>query len=95
MRINTLEETLEESQEHARAHARAADPATTLIALAYDGYLTLDDTRRDAIFVQVQSAGTATSELYAQQYEIVRGQITEVGNVKHVASQEPPLLSPR
>lgn len=87
-------ETFEEGQDHARAFAWRAGPATIRIALAYDGYLTLDGERRDAIFVQAQAAGTPTSDLFAQQYEYRSGAVVEVGNAKHVDVNLAPLLAP-
>ena len=87
-------ETLEEGQDRARAFAWQAGPATLRIALAYDGYLTLDGERRDAIFVQAQAADTPTSDLFAQQYEHRAGTVVEVGNAKHVDVNLPPLLAP-
>lgn len=85
-------ETLEAGQEHAREFMRDVPPATTAVALAYDGYLTVDGVRRDALFVAVQAAGTSRSDLYAQQYEIRGPSIAAIGNPKHVAVDEPPLL---
>jgi hypothetical protein len=87
-------ETLEEGVGHAREFAWRCGPTTTTpIALAYDGYLTVEGIRRDAIFVQVQAPGTTTSDLFAQQYEHRDGTAVEVGNAKHVAEAEPPLLA--
>jgi hypothetical protein len=85
--------TLEEGVDRAREFAWHSGPTTTRIALTYDGYLTVDGVRRDAIFVQVQAAGTTTSDLFAQQYEHRDGTVVEVGNAKHVAIAEPPLLA--
>ncbi len=85
-------ETLEAGQEHAREFMRHVTPETTAVAMAYDGYLTVDGARRDAVFVAAQAAGTNRSDLYAQQYEVGDGSISEIDNAKHVAIDEPPLL---
>jgi len=86
--------TLEDGLDQARAFARRSGPATTCVAIVYDGYLTLDGVRRDAIFVQAQAAGATTSDLFAQQYESRDGTVVEIGNAKHVAINGPSLLSP-
>ena len=85
--------TLEGGEKHARAYARQVGPNTSVVALAYDGYLTIDGDRRDAIFVAVQAVGTGSSDLYAQPYEFRADGAVELGNVKHIAVEEPSLLS--
>ena len=64
----------------------------TEVALAYDGYVTIDDVRTDAAFVEVQAAGTPTSDVFAQRYEIDDGALSEIGNAKHVAIEQPSLF---
>ena len=51
-------ETLEEGQALARDHVRAA--GADRAAIAYDGYLTVEGDRNDAIFVEAQERGKAT-----------------------------------
>ena len=59
---------LEVGVAQAREHARDV-PEATLIAIAYDGYLTVEDERSDAIFVEGQERGTASSVVFAQRYK--------------------------
>jgi nucleotide-binding universal stress UspA family protein len=58
--------TLEESQAQARQHAEASGAAR--VALAFDGYLTIDGERSDAILVEAQERGTDASVVFAQRY---------------------------
>jgi hypothetical protein len=59
-------ETLEEGQEQARRHASSS--GADRVAVAYDGYLTVEGARSDAVFVEAQERGTASSVLFAQRY---------------------------
>lgn len=88
-----IADTLEEGVEHGRVAARASGPDVTAVALVYDGYVTMDDERWDAILATVQAADSATSEIFAQRYRLVDGKLTEVGNPKHIAIDQPPLMS--
>jgi hypothetical protein len=58
--------TLEEAQEEARQHVRAA--SAPRVAIAYDGYLTVDGERSDAVFVEAQESGDASGLILAQRY---------------------------
>ena len=84
--------TVEEGLDHAREFIKHVGPEITQVALAYDGYVTVDDVRTDAVLVDVQAAGTPTSDVFAQRYEIVDGTLSEIGNVKHIAIEEPSLF---
>lgn len=59
-------ETLEEGQEQARAHAASGD--ADRVAIAYDGYLTVEGERSDAVFVEAQERGAQGSVIFAQRY---------------------------
>lgn len=59
-------ETLEEGQAQAREHAGSSDAAR--IAIAFDGYLTVEGERSDAILVEAQERGTDSSVIFAQRY---------------------------
>ena len=59
-------ETLEEGQARARDHVRAA--GADRAAIAYDGYLTVEGDRNDAIFVEAQERGEGYSVMFAQRY---------------------------
>ncbi len=60
-------DTLEEGQARAREHVGAAADAQRA-AVAYDGYLTLEGIRSDAIFVEAQERGEAAAVVFAQRY---------------------------
>lgn len=64
--------TLEGSQEAARDYL-ASRTGIARCALVYDGYLTLDEHRCDAVFVEAYEAGRAQSLVLAQRYEPRRG----------------------
>jgi hypothetical protein len=60
-------ETLEEGLE--RARAKVSDGVgTALAAVAWDGYLTMDGTRTDAVFVEASEVGCSQSIILAQRY---------------------------
>ena len=58
--------TLEAGQALAREHVRAA--GVDRAAIAYDGYLTVERDRNDAIFVEAQERGQSDSVVFAQRY---------------------------
>jgi hypothetical protein len=87
-----VDETLEGGVERAREFLREADANVTFVALAYDGYLTCDGVRTDAIYVAAQEAGKHNSDLFAQPYAMTDDGLAEIGNVKHVEINEPTLL---
>lgn len=60
-------ETLEEGQANARAYVRDAANAVR-VAIAFDGYLTVDGKRSDAVFVEAQDSGVASGVILAQRY---------------------------
>jgi hypothetical protein len=60
-------ETLEEGQANAREHVRAARDAVR-VAIAYDGYLTVEGERSDAVFVEAQERGRPLGVVLAQRY---------------------------
>ncbi|MBB2924081.1 DUF3806 domain-containing protein [Cellulomonas cellasea] len=67
---------LRESVERARDHARASGAVRA--AVAWDGYLTADGTRTDALFVEASDTGRS-SVLRAQRYSPVPGRTAPVG----------------
>ena len=58
--------TLEAGHALAREHVRAA--GLDRAAIAYDGYLTVEGDRNDAIFVESQERGQSDSVVFAQRY---------------------------
>lgn len=59
----TLERSIEEARQHLRGRADALRAA-----LAYDGYLTLEGTRYDAVFVEAHEVGRDSSLVLGQRY---------------------------
>jgi len=59
-------ETLEEG--HAQARRHAGSSGADRVAVAYDGYLTVEGERSDAVFVEAQERGTEASVVFAQRY---------------------------
>lgn len=59
-------DTLEEGQARAREHAAAS--GAERVAVAYDGYLTVQGERSDAVFVEAQERGTDATAIFAQRY---------------------------
>jgi hypothetical protein len=58
---------VEEAQAQARAHVRAASGITQAL-VAWDGYLTLEGRRMDAVFVEASGEGDEESVIFAQRY---------------------------
>lgn len=85
-------ETLEEGIERARQAAAQSGPSVTAAALVHDGYLSIGEQRYDAVLVEAQAAGTLTADVFAQCYRFEGGELQEIGNPKHVAIDQPPLL---
>lgn len=77
-------ETLEGSVEHARHSLHHLPAGVVAYALAYDGYLTLEETRYEAVLLEVGYRDAPTAVEYGQPY--ARGETgqkpTEIGNVK-------------
>jgi hypothetical protein len=61
-------ELLEEGQEEARRHVRE-EGAADRVAIAYDGYLSVEGDRSDAILVEAQERGMTTCLVFAQRYK--------------------------
>jgi len=59
--------TLEESLMHART-AATADSLASRVGVAWDGYLTIEGTRTEAIYVEVSEHAADTSFVIAQRY---------------------------
>jgi hypothetical protein len=60
-------ELLEQGQEEARRHIREA-VGVERVALAYDGYLSVEGDRSDAILVEAQEHGMAICVVFARRY---------------------------
>ena len=59
---------LEEGQQQARAAVAALPPNATAYALAYDGYITVQGTKFDAILVEASERGRPAGVRMAQRY---------------------------
>ncbi|WP_084077004.1 hypothetical protein [Demequina sp. NBRC 110057] len=59
-------ETLEEGLIHARAHLRESE--AHLIAVCFDGFVTLEEGRFDAVWVMAQERGMEHSQSFFQRY---------------------------
>ena len=80
---------LEEGQQRARDAVKAATNATRA-AVAWDGYLTHEGTRTDAVFSEASEIGDPESVVLAQRYEVVgrlRKSVRPVGNAALAARQ--------
>jgi hypothetical protein len=81
-----VEEGVKLAQEFARTLSQKADAAV----VAWDGYLTRDGNREDAIFVQAYEAGDKASFIFAQRYTPAADAPAEaVGNPILCAVEEP------
>jgi len=61
-------ETLEDSVAHAQESIRKNRETIVRYAVAWDGYITADDTQWDAIFVEAGDRNSPTALLFCQRY---------------------------
>ena len=83
-------ERLEEGQAHARAHVRSAGDAVR-VAITYDGFVTLEGERSDAILVEAQERNRPASVILAQRYR-PGGRLrrfSTIGNAAFLGDGEP------
>lgn len=86
-------DSLEEGVEGGRAVLASLSPEDGhMAALAYDGYLTRDGVRSDAVFVEAQQRGMVASASIAQRYRPSGGAPELLGNPAD-AGDVAPLLS--
>lgn len=64
-----LDATIEETVDHARAAIQELPPGTARAVTAYDGFITLDETRSDAIMLEAQERNSGRCLTFAQRYE--------------------------
>lgn len=84
-------ETLEEGQERARQHVRAVDDVERAV-IAYDGYVTVEGERFDAILVEAQEGGQPESVVFGQRYRHGNGSGLEVVGNPGFLGPDAPLL---
>jgi hypothetical protein len=57
----------------ARKMLRKLFPKALIYTIVWDGYLTTDDSRCDAVFAEAAARGNARATIFAQQYKQVKG----------------------
>lgn len=82
-------DTLEESVAAARSHLAGLPTSVETVALAFDGFVTIQGTRSEAIIVQAQRRGFSQSANYAQRYQRDGSRIAVVGNAAHLGEADP------
>jgi hypothetical protein len=82
------------SLEHARKRVRSIDPSTRCVALAWDGYLTVDDDRTEAVFVEAYELGKPKGVLFAQRYARGEDGFRPIGDPLKVNHEPEPLVPP-
>ena len=85
----------EEGVEFCRDHLRSVDPSVRCVAVVWDGYVTLDDVRTEALFVEGYELGRPVGVLMAQRYERFNGELNRLGNPVLLSQQPEPLVPPR
>ncbi|MEO3867242.1 hypothetical protein ABGB18_00270 [Nonomuraea sp. B12E4] len=73
----------------ARSSAADTNPTAVCVTLAWDGYLTIDDERAEAAFVEAYELGRPAGVLIAQRYERQGDALTRVGAPIVCAEPEP------
>jgi hypothetical protein len=73
--------TFEDSVAMAQSHASSQPPSVQMVVLAFDGFVTVEGTRSDAVIVQAQRRGSSRGSTYAQRYHRDGSKVMAVGNV--------------
>ena len=82
----------ERSVAEARSYASTLAPDVTLYAIAYDGYITVEGIKYDAIIVQGAERGKGEAYLIAQRYRLSKsGALEKVANTAYLG-REPTLF---
>ncbi|GIF68171.1 hypothetical protein Ais01nite_62060 [Asanoa ishikariensis] len=71
---------LTDSVNAGRAALATVPAGTTAVALAWDGYLTVDGNRSEAVFVEAHQVGLAKSALLSQRYARTDDTVEPMGN---------------
>jgi hypothetical protein len=80
---------LTDSVRAGRAALATVPAGTTAVALAWDGYLTMDGNRSEAVFVEAHELGMPKSVLLGQRYARSDATVQPVGNPIFQAETEP------
>ena len=78
-------ERLEEGLAKAQEAASSLDATTSSYAIAYDGYVTLEGAKYDAVLVEAGERGAATGFLFAQRYKPTKGLFSRFRTVGNAA----------
>ena len=85
-------DTAQESVEHAFAAVPDLPPDTSRYAVVFEGYITLEGKRWDAIIVEAGQTGFPQGETFCQRYQKKKGLFARgyesVGNALHLGSAE-------
>lgn len=82
-------ERIEEGVERAREMAAQVAAGGTPVVIAYDGFLTAEGKRTDAILVCAAAAGRGPAHIFAQRYIAKRrGKVEPVGNPGYLGSRD-------
>lgn len=82
-------ETLEDGLDRGRVWLAQLPSEVDRAALAFDGYLTKDGERFDAIYVEVHERGAAKSGAIAQRYSPGPAPVQLIGNPADVGDRDP------
>lgn len=82
----------EEGLAFCREHLRTVDPSVRCVTIVWDGYVTLDDRRTEAVFVEAYELGQPVGVLIAQRYERVNDEIHVYENPAKLADEPEPLV---
>jgi hypothetical protein len=78
-----------ETLEAARDYLATAEPGTTAITLAYDGYTTYEGERTEAVFVEAHQLDLDRALVLAQRYVRTDGEVEPLGNPMLQAELDP------
>jgi hypothetical protein len=79
---------LDASIAQARQHLRTRSDASRAV-LTYDGYVTAEGSRSDAILVEAQERGSPTAFTFAQRYQAGRHGLAPIGDAMFLGPAEP------
>ena len=81
-----------ETLDAAREHLQTAEPGTTAITLAYDGYTTYEGLRTEAVFVEAHQIDLDRALIFAQRYLRTDGELEPLGDPMLQAEVAPLVL---
>lgn len=78
-----------ETLDAARDYLATAEPGTTAITLAYDGYTTYEGERTEAVFIEAHQVDLDRALVLAQRYVRTDGEVQPLGNPMLQAEVDP------